>query len=144
MKRKILVSFFFVSAVGEVRAQDKPAQSAEELAKKLANPVTNLISLPLQNNTDYGIGTYNGSGNTLNIQPVIPIKLSPKLNLIARFILPFIDQRDITGPDTKKTGLSDLSATARITLQAPTLEKTVNEIFSKYQKLIYHQLNQST
>jgi hypothetical protein len=36
MKRKILVSFFFVSAVGEVRAQDKPAQSAEELAKKLA------------------------------------------------------------------------------------------------------------
>ena len=36
--------------------------NAQELAKKLSNPVASLISVPFQNNTDGGIGPkYNGS-----------------------------------------------------------------------------------
>lgn len=98
-------------------SQDKPAPAATEaaeMAKKLANPVASLISLPFQNNTDVGIGEHNGSKNTLNIQPVIPIKLSPKLNLIARVILPVISQHDITNEDTRENGLSDVLASAFI------------------------------
>jgi hypothetical protein len=93
-------------------AQEKPAASAEELAKKLANPVASLISVPFQNNTDVGIGPNNGSRNTLNIQPVIPISISPKLNLIGRVILPVITQQDITGENTKQSGLSDAVVSA--------------------------------
>src|SRR5215217_2246264 len=92
-------------------AQDTtaPTNAADpaELAKKLANPVASLISVPFQNNTDVGIGSYNGSKNILNVQPVIPVKLTQKLNLIARVVLPVISQHDITGENTTQSGLSD-------------------------------------
>jgi hypothetical protein len=94
-------------------AQEKPAAGdAAELAKKLSNPVASLISMPFQNNTDVGIGAYNGSRNTLNVQPVIPIKVSAKLNLITRIVLPIVSQHDITGQGTRQSGLSDAVVSA--------------------------------
>ena len=64
-----------------VRAQEKPDASAQALADKLSNPVSNLISVPVQNNLDYGIGPHNGSKYTINFQPVIPIQLNQNLNI---------------------------------------------------------------
>ena len=78
----------------------------------MANPVANLISVPLQNNFDYGIGSNNGSKYTINLQPVIPIALSPKLNLVTRYILPIVFQRDVTGDKTAEDGLGDLTISA--------------------------------
>jgi hypothetical protein len=49
-----------------------------ELAKAAQNPVANLISFPLQNNTNFGIGQYERAQNVLNIQPVIPFHISEK------------------------------------------------------------------
>lgn len=100
-----LLSIMFLPFYG--KAQEKPAASAQELADKLSNPVASLISVPLQSNVDYGIGPYHGSKYTLNIQPVIPIALSPKLNLITRYIVPVIDQRDIVAEGSSQFGLSD-------------------------------------
>jgi len=94
------------------KAQEKPAASPAELAKKLANPIANLISVPIQSNFDVGIGKFNGSKMVLNIQPVIPITLSPKLNLITRWILPIVSQYDITGEGTSQSGLGDAVVTA--------------------------------
>jgi len=100
----ILTSFVCIDASAQ--------QSAEELAKKLANPVSSLISVPFQNNSDYGIGTYNGSRNTMNIQPVVPIALSKNLNLIARWVQPWITQYNITGEGEKQNGLADAVVSA--------------------------------
>ena len=87
---------------------------AAALAKKLANPVASLISVPFQNNTDVGIGTLNGSRNTLNIQPVIPVAINAKTNLITRVILPVVTQHDITGAGQEQRGLGDVLASAFI------------------------------
>jgi len=112
-------SLLFIAAISLIHctatAQEeapKTGASAQELADKLANPVASLISVPLQNNINYGIGPYNGSKYTINVQPVIPFKLSDNLNLITRYILPVIDQRDITGENTHQFGLSDATVTA--------------------------------
>ena len=102
----ILIAFTFV--IGTVKGQDeKPALTAEELAKKLSNPIASLISVPFQNNTDIGIGANNGTRNALNIQPVIPLRISANLNLIARCVLPVISQYNVTGIGNSEVGLGN-------------------------------------
>ncbi|WP_291149522.1 hypothetical protein [Flavobacterium sp. UBA7680] len=104
--------FTFSFVISAQETVPKAGASAQELADKLANPVASLISVPLQNNLNYGIGPFNGSKYTINVQPVIPFKLTENLNLITRYILPVVDQRDITGENTHQFGLSDATVTA--------------------------------
>src|ERR1035438_4554078 len=89
----------FISLAQEAE-KNKPTPSpneAAELAKKLANPIASLISVPFQNNTFYGIGSLKGTQNVMNFQPVIPFKISDNLNLITRYIIPIVTQYEVTG-----------------------------------------------
>ena len=123
MKNKTKCAALIVSAVitmslnsFELAAQDedeKPLSSdAAEVAKKLANPIASLVSVPFQNNLDVGIGQFEGYKNTLNFQPVIPINLNEKWNLIARIVLPIISQGDISAEGGKESGLGDAIVSA--------------------------------
>ena len=96
------------------------AESDEELAKKLQNPVANLISVPLQNNWDFGIGPADALRYTLNVQPVIPFSIGKDWNLITRTIVPIIyAQSPVNGGDNK-SGLGDILQSFFFSPKAPT------------------------
>lgn len=81
-------------AASSARADEK-----EELAKKLANPIASLISVPFQENVDFGLGpSDHGVRSVLNIQPVIPIALGADWTLISRTILPVTYINDNVNP----------------------------------------------
>jgi hypothetical protein len=87
----------------------KSANSTESLQKATQNPVANLISVPIQNNTNFGIGPFDRNQNVLNIQPVIPIHLTENWNLIARIIQPIVWQPFPTQPTGGQFGFGDMN-----------------------------------
>jgi hypothetical protein len=107
-------------------AQDTPVDSAAKasapaaqpavndtaaLAKATQNPVASLISVPLQNNSNFGIGQYNRTGDIFNIQPVIPMKLNDKVTLITRIIQPLVWQPYPSQPTGGQAGIGDMNPT---------------------------------
>ena len=88
------------------------AANAEELRKQSQNPIANLISVPLQENFNFGIGPADRTQNVLNIQPVIPFSLGKDWNLITRWIMPIIYQPlpvpQPPGPPSQQTGVYGL------------------------------------
>jgi hypothetical protein len=58
--------------------------STEALQKATQNPVASLISVPIQNNNNFGMNPGYRTQDVLNIQPVIPITISKDWNLLVR------------------------------------------------------------
>ncbi len=106
----VALSLAFVIIGGPVFGQEA---SQSDLAKQAQNPIANLISLPLQNNTNFGIGPDDETQNILNIQPVWPFSINDNWNLITRTILPVISQPDFyTGGEGRINGLGDITFSA--------------------------------
>src|SRR5262245_44535795 len=79
------------SAAG-AQASAGEEESGAELAKKLNNPISDLVSVPFQFNWENGIGSPDRTRFILNIQPVMPFALNDKTNLIVRIVAPIVSQ----------------------------------------------------
>jgi len=101
------MGLLLVAISAPVEAQNDNGAEAE-LAKKLQNPVADLISVPLQNNWDFGIGPANAMRYTLNVQPVIPFHLNSNWNLITRTIMPIVHAESPIKGGRDKSGLGDM------------------------------------
>lgn len=114
----VALSLAFLTCSARSHAQS--SDDAAELAKKLSNPISSLISLPMQSNFDFGAGpTGDGFQYKLNVQPVIPIELNQDWNVISRTIIPFVYQEDVIGT-TDQTGLSDTVQSLFFSPKEPT------------------------
>lgn len=106
----IVLSLAFIITAGPVAAQEA---SQSDLAKQSQNPVASLISVPIQNNINFGIGPDDETQNVTNIQPVWPFSISDNWNLITRTIMPVISQPDFyTGGQGREFGLGDTTFSA--------------------------------
>ncbi|MBP1777183.1 MAG: neuromedin [candidate division NC10 bacterium] len=85
------------------------AEETTELAKKSQNPIADLISVPFQSNFNFGVGPKNVTQYLLNVQPVIPFKLTSEWNLITRTVLPIINQPSPADGIQSAFGLGDLN-----------------------------------
>jgi hypothetical protein len=84
-------------------------EQTEALAKAVQNPVANLISVPFQNNFNFGIGPREVTQWVLNFQPVVPLTLSEEWNLITRTIVPVINQPSPADGVPSAFGLGDVN-----------------------------------
>lgn len=96
--RKLIIGFALL-LTGAIPAWSQEAgagMSANELAKEISNPVTSLWQLQFQFN-NYKLESGNGYptdgkwSNNLLFQPVLPVSLTDKLNLITRPVFQLYD-----------------------------------------------------
>ena len=86
----------------------------EKARKDAQNPIASLISVPFQENWNFGIGNADRTQNVFVIQPVIPVSLGSKWNVITRWVTPIVYQpyavplADGTLHQTGAYGLGDI------------------------------------
>jgi hypothetical protein len=113
----ILFSFALDGGNADEAATEQESRT-EQLAKETQNPVANLISVPFQNNFNFGIGPNDATQWVLNVHPVIPITLKKDWNLITRTIIPIINQPSPAAGIPSAFGLGDINHSFRFGLVA--------------------------
>jgi hypothetical protein len=116
----ILVATVATPSAAQDTAAAPAAESEAGFAKQLANPISSLISVPLQNNYDCCYGPSGGARYTLNVQPVIPFSLNSDWNVIVRTIVPIIYQAPTTPNGAGAAGFSDITQSFFFSPKSPT------------------------
>ncbi len=102
-------------------AEGEASSSEAELAKKLSNPVANLISVPIKLDWDDGIGQAGASRAAYLVQPVVPISLNEQWNVISRTIVPvYVNAQSPVPGGESQHGLGDVNQSFFFSPKNPT------------------------
>lgn len=92
----------------------------QTLAQKAQNPVASLISVPIQNNFNFGVGPTDGVQYQTLWEPVVPMQLNKDWNLINRAIIPVpVYQPRVSGTQGSTWGIGDINYEAFISPAKP-------------------------
>ena len=95
------------------------AESEQDLLKAVQNPVADLISVPIQNNTNFGVNPYGRVQNVISLQPVIPMNVSDNWMMITRVIQPIVWQPYPEQKSGGVFGLGDMNPTFFLSPRSP-------------------------
>lgn len=119
-----ILAFVLTVTASAIAAPTEPSSAAqasnEALAKKTQNPVADLISVPLQNNFNFGVGPEEKMAWVMNVQPVIPVHVSEDWNVITRTILPVMNVPSLAPGMDSAGGLGDLNPTFFLSPSQPS------------------------
>jgi hypothetical protein len=108
---KVLTTVVTVAVLGMLlTAQAATARDAEAVAKQAQNPVSDLISIPIEENFNVG-GLHGETQHVINLLPVYPLKLNEDWLLINRAIMPLIYLPSILTGGDDLFGLGDINFT---------------------------------
>jgi hypothetical protein len=116
----ILIGVAFALAVEGDGIIEPGEDKSEELRRAAQNPVADLISFPIQNNTNFNFGPLEKTQNVTNIQPVVPFHLNKDWLLISRTIAPIIYQPEFVRGRGSEFGLGDINQAIFFTPRKPS------------------------
>jgi hypothetical protein len=91
--------------------RDAAPEQRVELAKKLVNPISDLIRVPIQMSYDEGFGPAAANRFVWTVTPFIPFRLNDNWNLITQTRVPIVHQQSFFPGGEDECGLGDISQT---------------------------------
>lgn len=105
------------------RAQDvtnEGGTSTQDIAKKLSNPVADIITLPIEFNFDQHVGALDGDRYYANLIPVVPFHLNDDWNIVSRTVIPVVQQNRIYADERSEFGFVDATESIFLSPSMPT------------------------
>lgn len=99
----VFLGFFYSSPAYAKNTSDL------ELLKDFENPLSNIISTPLQNNLNFGFADKNQPQYLLKLAPQIPIRIHENIKVVTRPILPIYSQVNTVTEKGHITGIGDFN-----------------------------------
>ncbi|KZZ41386.1 MAG: transporter [Saccharospirillaceae bacterium] len=101
--------YAFILSIGTIISLPIAAETEDQaISRKLANPISNLIQLPVDFTYDSNLGSDDeGERTVMTIKPVIPFSISENWNVISRTVLPIVSLTDVVPGSSSETGLGD-------------------------------------